>query len=217
VSQRSSAQRLAAQSAGDAWLLQWSAGCTGLSGVHRTVSGAPISPEEQRLDMPNLEGDRTPDSLQDLSGGAPYCPVRHSTEGKDSLPCWPPMAPSCLGAIKGTLRHMEESSKHSLSILRLPHSASAHLIDCVSDLSSVRVVNSLCYFSSSSLGLCACVCCRIVLCVCVASPNLTSCFLCDLYCKGERLQTVEIPRKREDTLKEKTVVFKLIIGSLERG
>jgi hypothetical protein len=31
--------------------------------VHRTVSGAPISPEEQRSDMPNLERDRTPDSL----------------------------------------------------------------------------------------------------------------------------------------------------------
>jgi hypothetical protein len=53
--------------------------------------------------------------------------------------------------------------------------------------------------------------------VCVALPNLTLCFLCDLYCKGERLQTVEIPRTREKTLKEKTVIFKLIIGSLERG
>jgi hypothetical protein len=50
---------------------------------------------------------------------------------------------------------------------------------------------------------------------CVASPNLTMCFLCDLYCKGERLQVVEIPRKRDKNLKEKTVVFKLIIGSLE--
>jgi hypothetical protein len=50
---------------------------------------------------------------------------------------------------------------------------------------------------------------------CVASPNLTLCFLCDLYGKGERLQVVEIPRKRDKTLKEKTVVFKLIIGSLE--
>jgi hypothetical protein len=58
-----------------------------VSGVHRTVSGAPISPEEQRLDMPNLEGDRAPDRLQDLSGGAPDCPVRHSLEGKDILPC----------------------------------------------------------------------------------------------------------------------------------
>jgi hypothetical protein len=52
---------------------------------------------------------------------------------------------------------------------------------------------------------------------CVALPNLTLCFLCDLYCKGERLQTVEIPRTWEKTLKEKTVIFKLIIGSLERG
>jgi hypothetical protein len=53
--------------------------------------------------------------------------------------------------------------------------------------------------------------------VCVALPNLTLCFLCGLYCKGERLQVVEIPRKLENTLKKKTMVFKLIIGSLERG
>jgi hypothetical protein len=33
--------------------------------------------------------------------------------------------------------------------------------------------------------------------VCVALPNLTLCFLCDLNCKGERLQIVEIPLKRE--------------------
>jgi hypothetical protein len=36
---------------------------------------------------------------------------------------------------------MEESSKHTLSILSLPHSVFAHLIDFVSDLSSVLVVN----------------------------------------------------------------------------
>jgi hypothetical protein len=35
--------------------LQRSAGCTGLSGVHRTVSGAPSGPEEQRSDVPDLE------------------------------------------------------------------------------------------------------------------------------------------------------------------
>jgi hypothetical protein len=52
---------------------------------------------------------------------------------------------------------------------------------------------------------------------CVDLPNLTLCFLCDLYCKGERLQTMGIPRTREKTLKEKTVVFQLIIGSLGRG
>jgi hypothetical protein len=67
----------------------------------------------------------------------------------------------------------------------------------------------------SSLG-CVCVCCGLNL-VCVAFPSLTSVLLCVHYCKGERLQIVEIPRKREITLKEKTVVFKLIIGLLERG
>jgi hypothetical protein len=103
---------------------------------------------------------------------APDCPVCHSTEGKDGLPSLPPTAPSCLGAIKGTPRRMEELTKHSLSILRLSHSASTYLIDCVSYLSFVRVVNSLCYVSSSSLGLCACVCCGFVCCVC-CSPSLT--------------------------------------------
>jgi hypothetical protein len=62
--------------------------------------------------------------------------------------------------------------------------------------------------------------------VCVCVPRIESCVLlslpyscasCDQLCKGERLQLVEIPRKREKISKEKTVVFKLIIGSLERG
>jgi hypothetical protein len=101
--------------------------------------------------------------------------VCHSTEGKDGVPSLPLTTPSCLGAIKGTPRRMEESPKHSLSILRLPHFASVHLIDCVSDLSSVRVVNSLYYISSSSLGLCACVCCRIVLCA-LLLPTLIRAF-----------------------------------------
>jgi hypothetical protein len=35
------------------------------------LSGVPISPEEQRSDMPNLEGDQASDRLQDLSGGTP--------------------------------------------------------------------------------------------------------------------------------------------------
>jgi hypothetical protein len=83
------------------------------------------------------------DRLQWVSGGAPDCPVRHPTEGNISLPRMPPMAPSCLGAIKGTPRRMEESPKHTLSILSLPHSVSARLIDFVSDLSSVLVVNLL--------------------------------------------------------------------------
>jgi hypothetical protein len=125
--------------------------------VHRTVSGAPTATNLQRSDAPEKEGNRAPDSYRD-------CPVRHPTEGKICLPRMPPTAPSCLGAIKGTPRRMEESPKHTSSILSLPHSVSAHLIDCVSDLSSVLAVNLLCFILSSSLGLCACV--LLWICVC---------------------------------------------------
>jgi hypothetical protein len=38
--------------------------------------------------------------------------------------------------------------------------------------------------------------------VCVAFPPLLLCFSCDQHCKGERLQLVEIPRKREKIAKE---------------
>jgi hypothetical protein len=51
--------------------------------------------------------------------GYSSCPVRHSTEGRNCLPRLSPTAPSYLGAIKGVPRRMEESPKHSLSILRL--------------------------------------------------------------------------------------------------
>jgi hypothetical protein len=82
-----------------------------------------------------------PDNEQGMSGGAPDCPVRHPTEGKNCLPRMPPTAPSCLGAIKGTPRRIEESPKHTLSILNHSHSVFAHSIDFLSDLSFVLVVN----------------------------------------------------------------------------
>jgi hypothetical protein len=194
VSQRPPAQRSATQSAGDAWpapTVGWG---------HRTVRCAPDSvrcanqPGVATVGCANLGRRSAPDMLQRLSGGAPDCPVHHPIEGKNCLPCWLPTAPSCLGAIKGTPRRMEESPKHTLSILSLLHSVSAHLIDRVSDLSFVLVVNSLCFILSSSLGLCACVLLRI--CVC-CFPSLLLCFHRDLYCKGERLQLVEIPREWE--------------------
>jgi hypothetical protein len=47
-------------------------GHTGLSGVHRTVSGAPTDPEDQQSDAPNLEGDRALDNYSD-------CLVVHRT------------------------------------------------------------------------------------------------------------------------------------------
>jgi hypothetical protein len=61
--------------------------------------------------------------------------------------------------------------------------------------------------------------CALILClVCVALPPLLLCFFVIIICKGERLQVVEIPREREIVNESKnTVVFKLIIRSLERG
>jgi hypothetical protein len=111
-------------------------------------------------------------------------------------------APSCLGAIKGTPRRMEQYTKPTRNILRLLDSASTHLIRCVSDLSSIWVADSVCYVSSSSLDLCAWLCCGFESCVC-CSPILTLVLLCDLYCKGERLQIVEIPRNQEKYSKGK--------------
>jgi hypothetical protein len=98
--------------------------------VHRTVSGVPTAPELQWSSAPEKVGDRHRTVYSE-------CPVRHLTEGKDGLPCLPPTAPSCLGAIKGTPRRMEELPKHSLSILRLQDSNFTHSILCDSDLSSI--------------------------------------------------------------------------------
>jgi hypothetical protein len=52
----------------------------------------------------------------------------------------------------------------------------------------------------------------------VLLPSLTLVLNIDSYCKGERLQVVEIPHKQEKSkVKKNTMVFKLIIGSLERS
>jgi hypothetical protein len=141
VSQRSPAQRSAMQSA----CVAWPAPTVGWG--HRTVWCAPDSvrcanqPEATTVGCARNGRKSRTGHEQWLSGGTPDCPVRHPTEGKISLPRMPPTAPSSLGAIKGTPMRMEELPKHTLSILSLPHSVSAHLIDFVSDLSSVLVVN----------------------------------------------------------------------------
>ena len=61
---------------------------------------------------------------------APDCPVRQLTEGKVSLPRLLSTAPSCLGAIKGTPRRMEEDTKHSYNISKHQDTDSAHLFHC---------------------------------------------------------------------------------------
>jgi hypothetical protein len=97
--------------------------------VHRTVSGAPTALNLQRSASPKKE--RNPHRT--VSGGAPDCPVRQATEGKNCLPGMLSTAPSCLGAIKGTPRRMEEYTKHSLSIPKHQDSNSTHSILCDSN------------------------------------------------------------------------------------
>jgi hypothetical protein len=98
---------------------------------HRTVRCAPDCPVRQicngrqRSAAPVKERNRAPDSVR----CAPDCPVRPTTEGKDGLPDLFSTAPSCLGAIKGTPRRMEELPKHSLSTLDHSHINLAHLFD----------------------------------------------------------------------------------------
>jgi hypothetical protein len=109
---------------------------------------------------------------------------------------------------------MEELPRHSLSILNLTHSVSAHLIDRVSDLSSVLVMNSLCVFLSSSLGLCACVSCRFV---CVAPQPYSCVFIVIFVVRARESNLWRFLANEKKRKSRKAVVFKLIIGSLKRG
>jgi hypothetical protein len=126
--------------------------------------------------------------------------VRQATEGKNCLLEMLSTAPSCLGAIKGTPRRMEEKTKQPLSIVDHSHFILAHLFDILSDLSSV-LVRTLRY--CVVLKSCSCVCVFAVD-LSVLLPSLTLVLHCDSYCKGERLQFVEIPRKRESVKKRRT-------------
>jgi hypothetical protein len=124
--------------------------CTGLSGEPTVCrgNGRPRIPRETRGRANGREG--APDCpvctgqcpvRQRLPGAngrlrqirkeirTGQCPVRQATEGKISLPGMFSTAPSCLGAIKGTPRRMEENTKHSLSTLDHSHSILAHLFD----------------------------------------------------------------------------------------
>ena len=93
---------------------------------HRTARWAHKS-ELQRSE-PN--GQVTWLAHRTVSGGAPDCPVRHPTEGKNCLPGLLPTAPSCLGAIKGTPRRMEEYTKYTYNIPKHQDIDLAHSFHC---------------------------------------------------------------------------------------
>ena len=85
---------------------------------HRTVRCAPDSvrcangSQAPTVDYATEGKKSAPDSVR----CAPNCPVRQAAEGKIWLPRMLSTAPSCLGAIKGTPRCMEEYTKHSYNI-----------------------------------------------------------------------------------------------------
>jgi hypothetical protein len=103
VSQQRPHQRSVVRSTGDMWLEPT------INRPHRTVRCAPDSVQcakwlrVQRSASPKKERNHA----LFMSGGAPDCPVRQPTEGRNCLPNGDPTAPSCLGAIKGTLRRIE--------------------------------------------------------------------------------------------------------------
>jgi hypothetical protein len=127
--------------------------CTGLSGEPTVgrANGRPRNPRATRGRANGQKGHRTvrcaPDSVRCANDSetptvgfakegkksAPNCPVRQATEGKNCLLGMLSTAPSCLGAIKGTPRRMEEYTKHSLSIPKHQDFNSAHSILCDSN------------------------------------------------------------------------------------
>jgi hypothetical protein len=74
---------------------------------HRTVRVHQRLQVCQRSASLFKERNQAPDSVR----CAPDCPVHQTTEGKNCLPRLLSTAPSCLGAIKGTPRRMEENTQ----------------------------------------------------------------------------------------------------------
>jgi hypothetical protein len=65
-----------------------------------------------------------------------HCPVHPWIEGNQGLSIGTQTAPSCLGAIKGTPRHMEHKTKHPLNIVQRLDFATTHSFHCDRDLSN---------------------------------------------------------------------------------
>jgi hypothetical protein len=100
--------------------------CPVCTGHVRCANGSQICNGLQRSTVLFMEINRAPDSVR----CAPDCPVRPTTEGKDGLPDLFSTAPSCLGAIKGTPRRMEETTKHSYNIPKHQDIDLAHSFHC---------------------------------------------------------------------------------------
>jgi hypothetical protein len=96
-------------------------------------------------DYPMCHGDRAATVVLSRKGRKSrivHCPVRPRTEGNYGLPNRAPTTPSCLGAIKGTLRRMEQYIKHLLNILKYRDFAFTHLVHYDRDSSTFLSCNS---------------------------------------------------------------------------
>jgi hypothetical protein len=89
-----------------------------------------------------------------LSGGVPDCPVHPQTEGNQSLPNGTQTAPSCLGAIKGTPRCMEQNTNHSLNIQQRRDIEFTPLLSLIEIWALVLSCNSVVLCLCSSLLFC---------------------------------------------------------------
>jgi hypothetical protein len=210
-------QRSDAQSASNAWptaTVGW---------AHWTVRCAPDSvwcanrPRGPTVGCARYGRRSRTGQLQWLSGGAPDCPVHHPTEGKFGLPSWSPTAPSCLRSIKGTPRRMEENTKLTRNILRHLDSAFTQLDHRSWDLSNIRVVNSSRCVCVLTFSLVCVVVLRIWVLRVLLSPTLLYAFFVISIVRARDSKLWRFLANGKNTLKENTVVFKLIIGSLERG
>jgi hypothetical protein len=76
-------------------------------------------------------------------------------------------------------------------------------------------VNFVLFILAQVLAVCVRIALRLV-CVLLFPPS-HPCFFVIIICKGERLQVVEIPHEWDIVKERNTVVFKWILGSLERG
>jgi hypothetical protein len=142
---------------------------------------------------------------------APDSPVHPRTEGNQSLPNRALTTSKSLGAIKGTPSRMEQYTKHPLNILHRLDFASTHSFHCYRYLINSLSCNSAALFRLLiSLLVCVLLLRLWFLCVFLFPPLLLW-FTCDQFCKGERLQIVEIPHKGR-----KLWYSSLIFGSLER-
>ena len=103
--------------------------CIGLSGepIVGRANGRPRNPRATRGRANGQKG------AADCPVCTGQCPVRQATEGKNCFPRLLSTAPSCLGAIKGTPRRMEEHTKHSYNIHKHQDIDSAPLIPCDSN------------------------------------------------------------------------------------